>query len=105
MTTRGVAAVVAALLLAGCGASGKPHEPAASSATTTQSTQDTAFLTRVRATVTGGDDAGIIKAGHDSCDAMGKGATALDAAERLTASGFSTQDAATIVAAADVVYC
>jgi hypothetical protein len=105
MTTRGVAAVVAALLLTGCGASQKPEPSAPTSAAPTQSTLDTAFLTRVRASVTGGADASLISAAHKACEQKHGGATDLDAASALVGEGFSTHDAATIVAAAAATYC
>lgn len=104
------AAFVAAgvLLLAGCGGGGEPAPAASSSSTATagHSTADTVFLTHVRETVKGADDADLIRQARDACHVMtDSGATQLDAASRLVASGFDTGDAAAIVTAAVKAYC
>jgi hypothetical protein len=93
--------VVMVLLIAGCGTS---TPPAPTATTTSHSTADTAYLTRVRQSVTGATDADLIKAGRHACD-LRKHGDELTTAEALTKEGFDDHAASVITTSAEAVYC
>jgi len=100
---RNTAAIALLALTAACAA---PTQPAhtTTSATATHSAADTAYLTRVRATIPGATDADLITAGHHACDLRAT-MDQLATADALTKQGFDTDAAATITVAAERVYC